>query len=172
MKIITVALAALLAACVGAQAQRVRPPEVSPFYIFAEYDYYNDSAGASQSGGGGGLGWNFNRFLGVQAGGQYLSKSGVDLTNFYGEVKLSWPLTESFSVYASLGGAYAEASGSVTLLTFPPRTVNVTNTATGYRAGFGAEYWLGEHWGLRAGWHRQNAGGVADDFGVGVAFRF
>jgi hypothetical protein len=171
MKIIAAALAALLETCAGAQAQRADPRDLSSFYIFGEYDYYSDSASASQSGGGGGLGWNFNRFLGVQAGGQYLSKSGVDLTNIYGEVKLSWPLTERFSVYGSVGGAYAEASGTVTQLTFPPRTVNVTNTATGYRAGIGADYWLGEHWGLRAGWHRQNAGGVADDIGVGIAFR-
>ncbi len=81
-------------------------------------------------------------------------------------------MTERFSVYGSLGGTYAEASGSITTLSFPPTTVQVTNTATGYRAGIGAEYWLGEHWGLRAGWHRQNAGGVADDIGVGIAFRF
>lgn len=172
VKILVAALVALLSSCVAAQAQRLAPSDLSAFYIFGEYDYYSDTDGASQSGGGGGVGWNYNRFLGVQAGGQFISKSGVDLTNIYGEVKLSWPLSNNLSVYASLGGAYAEASGKVTLLTFPPSTVNVTNTATGYRAGLGAEYWLSPHWGLRAGWHRQNAGGVADDISAGIAFRF
>lgn len=172
MKIMAVALAALLSSCMAAQAQRLAPRDLSSFYIFGEYDYYSDTSGTSQSGGGAGVGWNYNRFLGVQAGGQLLSKSGVDLTNIYGEVKLSWPLSNTLSLYASLGGAYAEASGNVTLLTAPPTTVHVTNTATGYRAGLGAEYWLSPHWGLRAGWHRQNAGGVADDIGAGIAFRF
>lgn len=172
MKIAAAVLAALLSSCVVAEAQRLAPRGLSAFYLFGEYDYYSDTSGGSQSGGGAGLGWDYNRFLGVQAGGQFLSKSGVDLTNIYGEVKLSWPLSDAFSVYASLGGAYAEASGKVTLLTAPPTTVSVTNTATGYRAGLGAEYWLSPHWGLRAGWHRQNAGGVADDIGAGIAFRF
>jgi hypothetical protein len=171
MKIVMAALAALLVTCVAAQAQRLRAREVSPFYLFGEYDYYS-GGGASSNGGGGGLGWNFNRYLGLQAGGQYLKKSGVDLTNFYGEVKLSLPLANNFSVYGSIGGAYASASGSVTLLTSPPTTVSVSSSSSGYRAGVGAEYWLGEHWGLRAGFHRQNAGGVADDISAGIAFRF
>ena len=172
MKIIAAALAVLLATTLGAQAQSLGSRQVSPFYVFGEYDYYSDTSSNSQSGGGGGLGWNFNRYLGLQGGGQFLTKSGIDLKNFYGEVKLSWPLADDFSVYASLGGAYAEASGTVTLTTFPPTTVNVTTTGSGYRAGLGAEYWLSNHWGLRAGWHRQNAGGVADDISAGIAFRF
>jgi len=43
---------------------------------------------------------------------------------------------------------------------------------TGYRASLGFEYWFWEHVGLRAGYHRQNAGGVADEMGAGLAFRF
>jgi len=172
MKIITAALAALLATCVGAQAQRSRPPEVSPsyLYLYGEYNYFTDSS--DLRGGGGGLGWNINRYLGLQAGGQLLSAPGVDVTNVYVEAKLSWPLTNSFSIHASAGGAYADASSTVTLLTFPPRTVNVSKSATGYRIGLGAEYWLGENWGLRANWHQQNAGGVGSDIGAGIAFRF
>lgn len=173
MKILVSALAALVAFGGVAQAQSARARDASPSYfsIFGEYDYYS-ATGASQSGGGAGVGWTFNRYFGVQGGGQFLTKSGVDLTNLYAEAKLSWPLSQNFSVYASVGGAYADASATVTLPTAPPRTITVSTSATGYRAGLGAEYWLGNHWGLRAGWHRQNAGGVADDIGVGVAFRF
>ena len=172
MKIIAAVLAALLATCAGAEAQRSRPREVSPsyYYLYGEYNYYTDSS--DLSGGGAGLGWNINRYLGLQAGGQLLSASGVDVTNVYAEAKLSWPLTDSFSVYASAGGAYGDASASVTLLTFPPRTVKVSKSATGYRIGLGAEYWLSENWGLRANWHQQNVGGVGSDIGAGIAFRF
>jgi opacity protein-like surface antigen len=173
MKIMLAPLAALLATCLTAEAQRLRPRDTgSNFYLFGEYDYYSDTSSTSSSGGGLGGGWNFNRYLGLQGGGQYLTKSGIDLTNIYAEVKLSWPLANNFSVYGSIGGAYARASGTVTFPTLPPTSVSVTNTATGYRAGVGAEYWLGEHWGLRAGFHRQNAGGVADDISAGIVFRF
>lgn len=171
MKILTAALAALLIMCVGAQAQRRSSPSPSYFYLFGEYDYYSGS-GASSNGGGLGLGWNFNRFLGVQAGGQYLTKTGVNLANLYGEFKLSWPVTNRFSLYGSIGGAYANASGNVTLLTAPPIAVHVSSSSTGYRAGLGAEYWFTDRWGLRAGFHRQNAGGVADDISAGISFRF
>lgn len=174
MKILVVGLVALVALCETAQAQSMRGREPSPSYfsIFGEYDYYADTSSNSQSGGGAGIGWTINRYFGLQGGGQFLSKSGIDLTNLYAEAKLSWPVTPNFSLYVSAGGAYADASATVTLLTAPPTTFTVSTSATGYRAGLGAEYWLGKHWGLRAGWHRQNAGGVADDIGVGVAFRF
>ena len=42
----------------------------------------------------------------------------------------------------------------------------------GYRAGVGAEYWFAPQWSLRAGFHRQNALGVADDMSVGIGYRF
>jgi opacity protein-like surface antigen len=171
MKVIIAVLAVLLVSGVAAEAQR-RGDAPGRFYLFGEYDYYSDTASTSSSGGGAGLGWNFNRYLGLEGGGQFISKSGIDLTNFYAQAKFSWPVTNNFSLYASAGGAYARASGDITLLTFPPTTMHVVNTATGYRAGLGADYWLSRHWGLRAGWHRQNAGGVADDIGVGIAFRF
>lgn len=172
MKIIAAALAALLAACAVAEAQRARPREVPPsyFYLYGEYNYYTDSS--DLRGGGGGLGWNINRHLGLQAGGQLLNATGVDVTNIYAEAKLSWPLTDNFSVYASAGGAYADASSNVTLLTFPPRTVSVSKSSTGYRIGLGVDYWLGENWGLRANWHQQNVGGVGSDIAAGIVFRF
>jgi opacity protein-like surface antigen len=170
MKMIAAALLAALVMAPAAQAQmRPRQDPQSYLTLFGEYDHFRD---AGLDGGGGGLGWTLNRYLGLQAGGQYFRKSGVDLTNLYGEVKLSWPLADRLSVYASIGGAYAEGSASVTLLTFPPRTVTVSTSASGYRAGLGAEYWLSNHWGLRAGWHRQNTGGVDDDISAGIAFRF
>lgn len=95
MKIVAAALAALLATSVGAEAQRARPREASPSYIYlyGEYNYYTDSS--DLRGGGGGLGWNINRYLGLQAGGQLLTAPGVDVTNLYAEAKLSWPLTDS-----------------------------------------------------------------------------
>jgi len=107
MKTIAAALAVTIMLGSPALAQmhpRQAPP--SHFYLYGEYNYYTDSS--DFRGGGGGLGWNFNRYLGVQAGAQFLSAStvaNVDTTLLYGEAKLSWPLTDSFSVYASLGVA-------------------------------------------------------------------
>ena len=186
MKIIAAALAVMTVLGSPALAQ-MRPREESPshFYLYGEYDYYTDSGSAR--GGGGGLGWNFNRYLGLQSGAQFLSSSqsaggalpsiasntvNLDATLLYAEAKLSWPLTDSLSIYASAGGAYSDASASVTLLTAPPATVSVSKSATGYRIGVGAEYWFSRHWGLRAGWHQENAGGVGSDIGAGIAFRF
>jgi len=164
---------------------RAREAPFSHFYVYGEYDYYTDSGKAR--GGGGGLGWNFNRYLGLQGGAQFLSSSqsaggtlpsiasntvDLDATLLYGEAKLSWPLTDGLSVYASVGGAYTDASASVTLMTSPPATVSVSKSATGYRIGLGTEYWFSRHWGLRAGWHQQNAGGVGSEVAGGIAFRF
>ena len=184
MKIIAAALAALVMFGSSAQAQ-MRPREPSRFYLYGEYDYYTDSGGAK--GGGVGLGWNFNHYLGLQGGAEFLSSSqsaagalpsivsnNIDLnaTLLYGEAKLSWPLTDSLSVYASAGAAYTDASASVTVQTSPPATISVSKSATGYRIGLGAEYWFSRHWGLRAGWHQENAGGVGSEIAGGIAFRF
>jgi len=171
MKIIAAALAIVTVFCLPAQAQmRSRDPSPGRFYLFGEYNYYTDSS--DLRGGGGGLGWNFNRYLGLQAGGEILSASGVDSTVFYGEAKLSWPLMDSLSIYAAAGGAYADASAKVILLTAPPTIATVSRSATGYRIGLGAEYWLSRHWGLRAGWHQQNVGGVGSELAASIAFRF
>jgi opacity protein-like surface antigen len=169
MKIIAAGLAAITMLGSPALAQTRDTPS-SYVYVFAEYDHYTDSS--SLNGGGGGLGWNLDRYLSVQAGGQYFRKSGFDITNFYGEVRLSLPLTERLSVFASAGGAYAEASTGITLPTAPPMNVTVSTSGSGYRAGVGAEYWFSRHWGLRAGWHEQDTDGKAGDLGVGIAFRF
>jgi opacity protein-like surface antigen len=186
MKIIAAALAVVTMLGSPALAQtRMREAPFSHFYLYGEYDYYTDSS--DFRGGGGGLGWNFNRYLGVQGGAQFLSSSqsaggalpsiasnrvDLDATLLYGEAKLSWPLTDRLSVYASAGIAYADGSVGVTLMTAPPATVSVSRSATGYRIGLGTEYWFGRHWGLRASWHEQNAGGVGSDIGAGIAFRF
>jgi len=176
MKIIAAALAALAVQASPMQAQ-VRAREPSRLYIYGEYDYYTDSGSAR--GGGGGLGWNFNRYLGLQAGAQFLSSSysgiayaNVDATLVYGEAKLSWPLTDNLSVNASAGLAYTDATASITS-PYSPSTVYLTSrSATGYRIGVGTEYWLSRHWGLRVSWHQHNAGGVGSDLGAGIAFRF
>lgn len=171
MKIIAAAVAALTVLASTAQAQmRPREAPFSHFYLFGEYNYYTDSS--HLRGGGGGLGWNFNRYLGLQAGGEALSASGVNSTVFYGEAKLSWPLMDSLSVYAAAGGVYADASAKVILLTAPPTIANISRSTTGYRIGLGTEYWFSRHWGLRAGWHQQNAGGVGSEIAGGIAFRF
>lgn len=179
MKIIAVVFAVLLATFASAEAQSVRPRETSPshFYLYGEYDYYTDSGGAR--GGGAGLGWNFNRYLSLQAGAQFLNSSyggiaysDVDATLIYGEAKLSWPLTDRLSAYASAGLAYTDATSSITSPYYPSTVYLASRSATGYRIGLGSEYWVSRHWGLRASWHQHNAGGVGSDLGVGIAFRF
>ncbi len=184
MKIIAAALAVVTVLGSPALAQ-MRAREPSPFYLYGEYNYYTDSS--DLRGGGGGLGWNFNRYLGLQGGVQFLTSSqsaggalpsiasntvDLDATVLYGEAKLSLPLTDSLSVYASAGGAYTDGSISVALLTSPPSKFSVSRSATGYRIGLGTEYWISRQWGLRASWHQQNSGGVSSEIGAGIAFRF
>ncbi len=172
MKIVTLASALVLGAsiCGAAEAQTRRVPTNYGF-VFAEYDHYS-ATGGSLNGGGIGAGWRFSRYLGAQIGGQYFRKSGVDIMNGYLEGLVYLPLASNFQLYGSIGGAYARAETSVTLLTAPPTTIKLSTSSSGYRAGVGAEYWMGRNWGLRAGFHRQNAGGVADDISVGLALRF
>jgi len=173
MKIIALASALLLGASVFgmAEAQTRRPATINYGYVFGEYDYY-DAKGGSLNGGGIGAGWRLSRHFAVQAGGQYSRKSGVDFTNGYVEGLLLMPLGPRFTLSASIGGAYARAETSVTLLTAPPVTVTASTSGGGYRAGVGAEYWFAPQWSLRAGFHRQNALGVADDMSVGIGYRF
>lgn len=172
MKIIVFASALVLGASIwGAAEAQTRRSAPSYGYVFAEYDHYT-ATGGSLNGGGIGGGWRFNRYFGAQLGGQYFRKSGVDITNGYLEAMVHLPFASNFSVYGSVGGAYARAETSVTLLTAPPTTIKLSTTSSGYRAGVGMEYWMGRNWGLRAGVHRQNAGGVADDISVGLALRF
>ena len=179
MKIIAAALAVVTLLASPALAQmRTREAPFSHFYLYGEYNYYTDSS--DMRGGGVGLGWNFNRYLGLQGGAQFLNSSLTNVGNtganintdaklFYGEAKLSWPLTDSFSAYAAAGLAYADATATATYAGFP---YNLSKSATGYRIGVGAEYWFSRHWGLRASWHQQNAGGVGSEIGAGIAFRF
>jgi opacity protein-like surface antigen len=187
MKIIAAALAVMTAFCLPAHAQmRSRDSSPGRFYFFGEYNYYTDSS--KYRGGGGGLGWNFNRYLGLQGGAEFLTGHqqlasftpplvasntvNLDATVLYGEIKLSWPWTDSFSVYASAGGAYSDGSATIALLPPGPATTSASKSATGYRIGVGAEYWFTRHWGLRAGWHQQNVGGVGSEIAGGIAFRF
>ena len=169
----------MAALCLPAHGQARQKP-VQHFYIFGEYDYYTDSS--KLRGGGAGLGWNFNRYIGVQAGAQFLnskitniSNSGYDYTAnttiFYGEAKLSLPLTSRFSLFGTAG----LANGETEAILKAPNTssgINASQNATGYRLGVGAEYWITNYVGLRAGWHQQNAGGVMRDISGGLAFRF
>jgi hypothetical protein len=173
MKIIVLASALLMGVSLfaAAEAQTRRPATVNYGYVFGEYDYF-DAKGGSLNGGGIGAGWRLSRYFGVQAGGQYSRKSGVDFTNGYVEGLLLMPLSSRFTINASIGGAYARAETSVTLLTVPPTVVTVSTSGGGYRAGVGAEYWFAPQWSLRAGFHRQNALGVADDMSVGIGYRF
>lgn len=170
MKIVAFASALVLGASIfgAAEAQTRRPATVNYGYVFAEYDYYS-ATGGSLNGGGLGAGWRLSRHLGVQAGGQYSRKSGVDFTNGYIEGLLIMPLGQRFSLNASIGGSYARASTSFTV---GPVTTTVSTSGGGYRAGVGAEYWLAPQWSLRAGFHRQNALGVADNISAGIGFRF
>jgi hypothetical protein len=153
-----------LADTAEAQTRRSQDAPQSYSYVFGEYDHYSASGG-SLDGGGIGAGYRLGRYFGMQAGGQYSRKSGVDLTSGYVEALGILPLANRLSLNGSFGGAYATASTSV-----GPATVSVSRS--GYRAGVGLEYWISPRWGLRAGFHRQNTFGVVDDVGVGLGFRF
>lgn len=158
---------ALLTLCIMTSAAIAAPAAPAPqqfWYSYGEFDYYS-GAGQSLDGGGVGVGWRIDRFLGLQGGFQYTEKSGVDVSNGYAEAMAILPLTRRLDLYGSFGGSYATASTSFD-------GVSLSISRSGYRAGAGVEYWFTPRWGLRLGFHRQNAGGVADDVGAGVAFRF
>lgn len=181
MRIIALALAAIALFFGHAQGQpRQRQSPISYIYLYGEGDYFTDSGAAR--GGGGGLGLNVNRYFGLQAGAQLLTQhapyvqygpdNSADATLLYGEAKLSWPWTDNWSVYASAGLAYVDATSTLTTPFYPRTTYTGSKEATGYRIGLGTEYWFGRHWGVRAGWRQINVIGVGSDLSAGVAFRF
>ncbi len=179
MKIVTTTLAIMAALCLSAHGQ-ARQKQPSRFYIYGGYDYYTDNS--EFKGVGAGLGWNFNRYLGLQAGAQFLNSSipnvgnsGYDFsannTIFYGEAKLSWPVTSRFSLFGTAGLANGDNEATLTQIG-TSSGFNASQNATGYRVGVGAEYWITQYVGLRASWHQQNVGGVMRDINGGLAFRF
>ncbi|HWU56097.1 MAG TPA: outer membrane beta-barrel protein [Rhizomicrobium sp.] len=165
MRIKYAALAASLAICAaqGAQAQMLSS---GPTYGFVYGDFSQlSSPGQKLNGGGGGLGWHFTRYLGIQGGAAYYRDTPLDLTSANVEMMLTYPANDKFSLYAGLGGSYVHGTAN-------PGFGSITRQSTGYRAGLGFEYWFAKPWGLRFGYYRQNAGGVADDMRVGIALRF
>jgi len=167
MRIVAVALAALLGLCVAESAEaRARSTEPGPTYgfVYGEFTHF-EADGLTMGGFGGGAGWHFTRYLGIQGGGEFFRKSPLDLTTGNVELMFTYPANDRFSLYAGLGGSYVHASADNGF-------ASITRQSTGYRASLGFEYWFWEHVGLRAGYHRQNAGGVADEMGAGLAFRF
>ena len=167
MRIGKIALTLLLGLCAtdAAQAQTRRAaPGPTYGYVFADFAHLS-APGLTFDGGGLGVGWHFTRYLGIQAGGHYFRKSPVELTSAYAEAMLTYPVTDTFSVYGALGGSYMHGKANTGFTT-------VTGNSTGYRASIGIEHWFGRNFGLRAGYARQNAGWVADELGIGLAFRF
>ena len=172
----------LTALCLSAEAQpRHRQSQPSRFYVFGEYDYYTDSS--DFTGAGVGLGWNFTRYFGLQAGVQFLTSTvqipnssviaDSDATVFYGEAKFPVPLTDNFSIYGTAGLAYADTTARLTTVYGTPYIPSsLSASSTGYRLGIGAEYWFTDNWGLRAGWRRIEIDGTGSDIGVGIALRF
>ena len=159
------ALLAMLAIdAAGAAEARTRLTQPSHFYVFGEFAHL-DAPGIGMDGGGIGLGWHITQYLGIEGGGEYFRKTPLDLTNGHIEAMLSYPVTETFLIYASAGGAYVHGSANL-------GNGSITRQSSGPRVGLGVEHWFADHWGLRAAYHRQNAGGVADDLNIGVAFRF
>jgi len=162
-----IALALLLGLCAtdAAQAQSRRAGSDQTYgYIFADFAHLS-APGLTFDGGGIGGGWHFTRYVGIQAGGHYFSKSPVELTSGYVEGMLTYPVTDSFSIYGALGGSYMHGKAST-------GSTTITGNSTGYRASIGIEHWFGRNFGLRAGYARQNAGWVADELDVGLALRF
>jgi opacity protein-like surface antigen len=160
-------LAALLGICVAGSAQaqmRSSTPGQTYGFVYGEFSHL-DTPGLIADGGGGGLGWHFTRYLGIQGGAEYFRKTPLDLTSANVELMLTYPANENFSLYGALGGSYVHGTASV-------GSVSITRQSTGYRASVGMEYWFTRHLGLRAGYHRQNAGGTADELGIGIAYRF
>lgn len=165
MKSIILGVAIATAAVIPASAQPRPTSQPQTFwYLGGGYDHYS-AAGISINGGGLYGGWRMSRYLGLELGGQYGSVSGVDLTNGYAQALFLLPLGQHLRLFASAGGAYMTAS--IGLGGF-----SVSRSSSGYRAGGGLEYWFTQHWGVRGEFHRQNAGGVADNYGANLAFRF
>jgi hypothetical protein len=124
--------ALLLAAPAHAQARRAAPQPSGYTYLFGEYDYYSASGG-TLNGAGFGAGWRFARNLALEGGGQYATKSGVNMRNIYGQALFIYPFNSRVELTASLGGAYLDASTTVL-------ATKISVGSFGYRAGIGVNY--------------------------------
>lgn len=102
--------------------------------------------------GGGGIGWHFSRYLGIQGGADYYRKASVDIAGANAGLMLTYPANDRFSIYGALDGSYLHATSN-------RGTYADTRQSTGYRVGIGLEYWFHQPFGLRAGYYRQDAGG-------------
>jgi opacity protein-like surface antigen len=149
-----------------AHSAQAQPRGYSPTYAFVYGDYAQLSGnGLKLDGGGGGIGWHFMRYVGIQGGGEYFHKGALDWSTANAELMLTYPATDKFSLYAGLGGGYVHAAATA-------GTAPISGNSTGWRAGLGMEYWFSKPFGLRAAYHRQNVGVVSDEMNVGLAFRF
>ncbi|HET7084677.1 MAG TPA: outer membrane beta-barrel protein [Rhizomicrobium sp.] len=167
MRIAAAALAALLGLCMAGSAEaQTRLSDSSQTYgfVYGEFSHF-DATGLKVDGGGGGAGWHFTRYLGIQGGVDYYRQTPLDLTTANAEVMLTYPANDKFSLYAGLGGSYAHGTAN-------PGLGSITRESTGYSVSMGMEYWFRRPFGLRFGYHHQNAGGVADQLGIGLALRF
>ena len=97
------ALAALLGICLTQSAEaQTRSSRSSPTYGFAygEFSHF-DGEGLRADGGGGGLGWHFTRYLGIQGGGSVSTGLCTLLISHSRVVQL-----QKIRAYAAIPGGY------------------------------------------------------------------
>jgi OOP family OmpA-OmpF porin len=134
-------------------------------------------------------GYQFNRYLGVEAGYVDLGKAGVsgtsggnpaaasfDSTVWQASAVGSYPLSQQFAVTGKLGVARADTEISGNIGAAPIATTD-HNTAPTY--GLGLRYDVNKNVGVRAEWERFRLGGGsvagksdADLFSVNALYRF
>lgn len=112
------------------------------------------------------VGYDINRYLGLEAGYTYLPKTtfnGGDIKNYTIDLlaKLSVPVTNVFSLYAKAGGSYFNSKGKAT---DPETGVNLsgTNTHVGPAFGVGAAYEVVPNFAIDLSWMRFSGQGKQD----------
>ena len=135
--------------------------------------YQNSPCDDSAVGAGAHIGYNFNDFIAIETGVDYLGaykanfkKGNVDddLWAMTFAPKFNWHLNDTWNLFAKIGGAYMRSAGEDDLV------------PTG---SLGAEYNIDNNWSLRAEYQRyQNMsenvidGMDANFFGVGFNYKF
>jgi opacity protein-like surface antigen len=164
--IFAAAIAASVAPPAAAQVRNYRDPYgESHWYVATEYGYASAS-GVSFNGVNFGAGWRPSRHFGLEIG-DYLSRyAGTSINSVYLDAIGLLPLTSRISAFGSIGGAIASNSAKVNGF----GTISISKS--GWRAGAGLEARITRRIDLRFGYHRQNALADADEYTIGLAFRF
>lgn len=145
---------------------RTSDPYASRFW-YGALDYgYAPTGGVSLNGGNIAIGYRFSPHFGLEVG-DFISQKNVlgfntTVNSAYIDAMTLLPINRRFTAFVSAGGAYANDS----------IVSSVSLSGTGWRVGAGLETRITRRIDLRLGYHYQTALSDANEYTMGLAFRF